>query len=370
MGAIHHITVGRELTQNSQTLNDTKDPTLSIGFVGDIMMMREYKLTFDPLIKRFFDGVDYIVGNLEGIITDQIPSFTKQAHPEVILDELNELLTLNTKWLLCVSNNHSIDFGNTKFIDSINTIQKPNNIQIKQKFNAFGRNDVPRAFLNDDFCISTATNWSNQKVWKCTSRFRDSELESYHCNNRFNILYPHWGYENERYVRKHIQKNAKELLTRNLEQDPVTRKKKWDLIFGHHPHVRQPIMVVEGEELKMPNGTPVRDSQGNKVLLKKLVAFSGGNFTSGVTFLRREKHIHGIIMRCEIGPLDNDPNHFAVGEVKWQKTVNEIVTDSQERTKIVKIGEGETGILRIYLTIISVAVIVAVVLLTIFGEFL
>jgi hypothetical protein len=75
-------------------------------------------------------------------------------------------------------------------------------------------------------------------------------------------------------------------------------------------------------------------------------------------------------MRCEFGPLDNDPNHFAVGEVKWQKTVNEIVTDSQERTKIVKIGEGETGILRIYLTIISVAVIVAVVLLTIFGEFL
>jgi len=372
MGAIHHITVGEELTQESLKLNDTKDPTLSIGFVGDIMMMRDYKLIFDPLVKSFFDGVNFIVGNLEGIITDQELSSisTKQAHSEVILDELNQLLNLNTKWLLCVSNNHSIDFGNTKFIDSINTIQKPNNQQNSQKFNAFGRNDVPRAFLKDDFCISTATNWSNQKAWKCASRFRDSELEGYHCNNRFNILYPHWGYENERYVRKSIQKSAKELLTRNLEQDPEARKKKWDLIFGHHPHVRQPIVVIEGEELKMPNGNPVKDSQGNNILLKKLVAFSGGNFTSGANFLRRKKHINGKIMRCEIGPLYNDPDHFAVGEVKWHNTVNEIVPDSQEKTKIVKIGEGETGILPIYMTIINVAVIVVVILLTIFREFL
>ena len=72
-------------------------------------------------------------------------------------------------------------------------------------------------------------------------------------------------------------------------------------------------------------------------------------------------------MRCDIGPLDNDPDHYAVGTVKWQKTVNEEVPNSPDPTKIVKIGEGETGIARIYLIIIAVAVLIATLLLTIFG---
>lgn len=369
MGGIHHITIGAELAEGTFTLNKTKDPTLKIGFVGDIMMMGDFKLTFDTSIKTFFDGVHFIVGNLEGIIADQETSGAEQVHPEEILNQLYPLLSNNAKWLLCVSNNHSIDFGNNKLIKSIKTIQKHSEDQNRKKFNAIGRNDVPRAFLDDDFCLSTATNWSNQKAWECTSRFKDSELDCYHCYGRFNILYPHWGYENEPYVRKRIQKNAKELLTRSLEQNSETRMKKWDLIFGHHPHVRQPVVVVKGEQLKMPDGSSVRDPQNNNnfVFLKKLVAFSGGNFTSGAIIARRKKHIHGIIMKCEIGPLDNDPDHFAVGKGEWRKTVNEEDPGSREPTKIVRIGEGETEIARIYLIIIAVAVIVVTILLTIFG---
>ncbi|GAH17076.1 unnamed protein product, partial [marine sediment metagenome] len=172
MGAYHHIIVGTELTRETCTLNDTGDPTLKIGFVGDIMMMGDFKLTFDPLIKSFFDGVHFIVGNLEGIISDQELSGAEQAHPNEILNRLYPLLSINAKWLLCVSNNHSIDFGNNKFIESIKNIQDHSDDQNRKNFNAIGRNDVPKAFLDDDFCLSTATNWSNQKVWECTSRFR------------------------------------------------------------------------------------------------------------------------------------------------------------------------------------------------------
>ncbi|MHA1467846.1 MAG: CapA family protein, partial [Promethearchaeota archaeon] len=335
-------------------LNPIKKPILSIGFVGDMMMMRKFLLTIDTPIKNFFRGVDFIVGNLEGIIINKKPFLTQQAHPEEILTPLASLLTNKSKWLLCVSNNHSIDFGNNKFNDSIKIIQNPNKPENQKKFIAFGRNDVHSAFINDKFSISTGTKWSNQKNWKCIPKFGNSEQDHYYNDGKFNILYPHWGYENERYVRSSIQDKGRELLTAG--------EKKWGLIFGHHPHVRQPVMIVK-DKLMKPNGTPLKGLDGNNIVIKKLVAFSGGNFTSGVNFLRKKKHIHGIIMRCEIGHLINDPNQIAVGVVKLQNSFNEKVPNSQQKTKIVKIGDGIAGRSRSYYVILGILLLVTVILL-------
>jgi len=335
-------------------LNPIRKPILSIGFVGDMMMMRKYTLTIDTPIKKFFKDVDFIVGNLEGIIIDKKPFLTQQAHPEKILTPLASILTNKSKWLLCVSNNHSIDFGNTKFNDSIKIIQAPNIPQTQNKFHVFGRNDVHSVYFDDKFCISTGTKWSNQKKWKCTSKFDNSELDNYYSDGKFNILYPHWGYENERYVRTSIKNKARELLTAG--------EKKWGLIFGHHPHVRQPVMVVK-DKLMKPDRTPLIGLDGNNLVIKKLVAFSGGNFTSGVNFLRKKKHIHGIIMRCEIGHLINDPKKIAVGVVKWQNTFNEKIPNSQQKTKIVKIGDGITGRSRFYYVILGILLLVTVIIL-------
>ncbi len=278
------------LTPTPPPLNKLEETKFRIGFVGDIMMMRKYKLTFHEKVKKFFNKVDIIVGNFEGIVTKQDPPLSKQAHPEnpeKILKQLQDLLGSNTKWLLCLSNNHSIDFGSKEFHKSLHKIRR------EPKIDVFGRNDVTNVFVKGkNINISTASEWSNQKTWDCISRFRNNEIDSYYSQNKFNIFYPHWGYENERYVRSNIQNNAKELLISNTAN-------KLDLIFGCHPHVRQPIMKVRDEFI---------DQHGNNIELWKLVAFSGGNFTSGVTFLRKKKHIHGIIMKCDIGPLKNYPN--------------------------------------------------------------
>ena len=315
------------VTRNFNTIRSTE---LTIGFVGDIMMMRGFELDYHHKVKNFFDDVDLIVCNLEGIIPKQKKHlFAKQSHIKKILNQLRPLLKNNAKCLVCVSNNHSIDFGNTKFLGSIDTTQEPNQQQNLEDYKVFGRDDVPKVFIDDNFCISTATNWSNQKQWTCISRFDDAFLDDI-CEDKFNILYPHWGYENERYTRRGIQKIAKKLLTRNSPQ-------KWDLIFGHHPHTRQPVMKVEKDGLK------------------KLVVFSGGNFTSGVNFFRKKKHIHGIIMKCKIGPLGN--GKYAVGEVEWWNTFNEIDPNSQEKTKIVKFGEGITGRSRLYMVFLVLVMI-------------
>ena len=342
------------IPEGKKTLNKIKDPKVWIGFVGDIMKMRKFKLEFDPPVKKFFEKIPFIVGNLEGIIPKQ-KGLLKQSHPVGILKELEGVLKTNTRWLLCVSNNHSIDYGNNDFFESVKIIQEHENEQNHNKnFDAFGRNDVPKVFVDNNICLSSATEWSNQKTWKCTSKFDTTKLDCYFCANKFNILYPHWGYENERYVRTNIKNRAEELL------------KKWDLIFAHHPHVRQPVMEVKGDKLKKQDGTPVLNQDGSEATLNKLVAFSGGNFTSGVTFIRKKKHIHGIIMKCEIGPLEHDVTQLAVGEVEWYNTFNK---KKAPKTKLVMKGVGIAGRSRTYYIVLGILVLLTAVFLYFFELF-
>jgi hypothetical protein len=291
-------------------LNQLARVDYNIGFVGDIMMMRNHDLIFHQDIIDFFNGVNIIVGNLEGIV--RIPGHTTctQAHVPDILTQLQRLLTPNTEWLLCLSNNHSIDFGNREFHDSLNLVHPTPNSYV------FGRNDVPNILSQHHAInIATATQWSNQGNWHCISQYEDGNVSdgfaALHLGNHFNIHFPHWSYENERYVRHSIQAHARTLLCGEDQIiPPGASANRWDLIFGHHPHVRQPIMTVD-------------DISRNGTQFRKLVVFSGGNFTSGVVFIRARKHLYGTIMRCQIGPLAADPAQLAIGDVRWQRTYNE-----------------------------------------------
>lgn len=313
-------------------LNTITEPKFKIGLVGDIMMLKKYLLDFDQEVIDFFMGVDIIIGNLEGIITPKNARIPKQRHENPpILDQLGTLLTNNTKWLLCLSNNHSIDFGNADFHDSLSKIQR------HPKFDVFGRNDVPNVLIqNFPINIASGTEWSNQKNWDCTSIYKSVEINSYHCPDKFNILFPHWGYENEKYIRERVRLDSEALLTglspdykkiqtfvRKVFKKKIIpeRNKKWDFIFGHHSHVRQPIMVFE-DELRDQEDNPITDSDGDNIRIKKLVAFSGGNFTSGANIIRKKKHIYGIIMKCEIGPLQSYEQKYAIGNVEWRRTIN------------------------------------------------
>lgn len=305
-------------------LNKIKESTFEIGFVGDIMRMknilRKYHLNFSPSVKFFFKNVNLLIGNLEGVITSKNGIFIRQGFQNKIIKELeNLLINQNTKWLLCLSNNHSADFGFLGFNQSFSkVIQNPN-------FSVFGRKDIPNLLLKNGINIASASEWSNKDYWEYISRYSNDELRKYYRHGNFNILYPHWGYENERYARARIQKDAKALLTGNTMkysryQESIRNcyckrilpsRCKWDLIFGHHSHVRQPIMQIIDDNA----------SNNNPREVKKLVVFSGGNFTSGALIIRKRKHTRGIILRCKIGPLIDCPTKLGIGRVTWRYTI-------------------------------------------------
>jgi hypothetical protein len=68
--------------------------------------------------------------------------------------------------------------------------------------------------------------------------------------------------------------------------------------------------------------------------IKKLVVFSGGNFTSGSLMLRRRKHIRGIILKCKIGPLTHCPSKLAIGEVLWKYTIIRSIKGNRKTRRV------------------------------------
>lgn len=264
--------IPREMTLNKIT------PEYHIGFVGDIMKMFGHDLLFDDSLFDFFnDDVQLIVGNLEGILTLQPGTVLSQRHDREIMEQLS-ILKHPKKWLLCLSNNHSGDFGFADFIFHLDQLRTMN-------FNVFGRKDVPNFVYKDTLNFVSGTMWSNQDGAQYMTRFEDVDEYFIDDGNIFNILYPHWHYEYELYPRESIVKECQEDI------------KGWDLIFGHHPHVVQPITKVEH------NG------------INKVLAYSGGNFCSG---LFKNPHEYGLIMKCEIGYLKDDDDQLAVGDLEWQ----------------------------------------------------
>ena len=320
-----------------------------IGFVGDIMTLGNYSLKFEKRIQKFFSKTDYIIGNLEGIIlTDRKikRSIAAQNHKNNILKHLEKIFNESNlngnrqKWILCVANNHSADYGIDEYNKSLEFIKKA------EKFIPVGDYALPSYLLaknsnQDEINIVTGTMWSNRKNLKLVSKFNHC-IRQFH-PDKFNILYPHWHYENECYVRSKVQRKSislqllgkyrdrkwrvifrilehftPDMIMKNLipkipliqriikhipylkrikAPDIQEKKQIWDLIFGHHPHVPQPITVYG----------------------KGILAYSGGNFTSSK---RRKKHISGMIMTCEIGQKDQS-GPFILGKIEWCYTINE-----------------------------------------------
>jgi hypothetical protein len=322
------------------------------------MKMDDYELKFEKRIQKFFSDVNLIVGNLEGIIyplTDQDATkeggLASQKHKEDILRQLKGMVSTEKKtetiWLLSVSNNHSADFGDKAFKDSRDHINKTPN------FYAFGDLDIKHSsFPWDDsqsmkeLNIVAGTMWTNKECGNLINRFK--RYNDHYKSEKFNILFPHWHYENESYVRSKIQRKSiyfflkgeyqernwniinyllelfsppdKEIkrawfqrkmkflykkLDKKQDKKPDEKqeiprkqiKQKWDLIFGQHSHVPQPI----------------------KDYGSGIICYSGGNFTSSE---RRKKHISGLVMKCEICK-SNNPDKLELGKVHWCYTRNE-----------------------------------------------
>lgn len=251
--------------------SSTLDPSAELVFVGDIMPGRGVDIqegifqSIAPVLK----SADLAVGNLEGAIGSeaQIQEDQDTLFPLVIHPDSAKILAGGGFDILSLANNHSFDLGLVGFNDTLSQLarygirplgvrsgspktQQPYYININGVRLAFiGLNAIPRM----DYAEMQVGNASDYvQGW-----VREEIRELIHqANNRSDvvILSIHWGYEYDLNIDPGQELIARELLEMGA-----------DLIVGHHPHVIQPVQLIESPS----TGGGTRN---------RMVAYSLGNF--------------------------------------------------------------------------------------------
>ena len=96
-------------------------PKYTISFIGDIMDMSSRDLIIDSSVKNFVRGSDFLIGNFEATLTSE-KAFAKKRHKPQIMDAL-ETLFQSKKTYLSTANNHSGDYGQPWFSNSIDQLR-------------------------------------------------------------------------------------------------------------------------------------------------------------------------------------------------------------------------------------------------------
>ena len=157
-------------------------PTRWIGFVGDIMPLRWREARISPRVSDFFAGCDRVVGNLEGIVTDE-PWFPfLQKHTPAIFPYLARVAPTG-KWVLGVANNHAPDYGDRGFGGTLAAIDAAGMEHV-------GSATRPRVDLGGGVTVTAWTEWTNGDTSCVPTRDPGPPASS-----GLHVAFPHWGYE-------------------------------------------------------------------------------------------------------------------------------------------------------------------------------
>ena len=264
--------------EGTTIINENIKSKYCIAAIGDIMDMHDKDLIISEDLKSFLSDSDYLLGNFEATITDMRSSMTAQRHSERIIDFFGENFRSNDIFL-SVANNHAADYSREIFDSSIQKLKDAN-------FNVFGFDKYSYIDLNEDIRVITGSIWSNMKE-DYVPNLSDLDIIE---RKKFNLLYPHWGYELEHYPRNETIESAVNFL----------EKSQIDAIIGHHSHCPQPIMIEPIERQKLQ--------------LNIVVAYSLGDFCTG---LKQKLYQFGIVVKIWIGEIPKK-NSMGISRIDWK----------------------------------------------------
>ena len=291
------ISTNGELNKTKVHAFSEKEEKIKLLFVGDIHFEEPIKSNInkyhDPFknIKDILTEKDLVIGNLETAITKNNEKNPKKYNFKIEEKYLTYLKNGKIN-LLSLANNHSYDYMEKGFEDTLESLKKyninyvgggdfkkshtPTIIEIKGRklcFLSYAHVNGGRVSIVTKEKIGINDGYDIKQV---NSDIRD--LESYGCFKK--IILEHWGVENEIKPRDREVKRAKEYLSLGI-----------DIVVGTHPHVVQKIT-----------------EQDNKI-----IAYSLGNF---LFYSSKEINRKNLGLSIEIDPL--------TGEMKIEKLEFEI----------------------------------------------
>ncbi|MDM8554686.1 CapA family protein [Desulfococcaceae bacterium HSG7] len=268
-------------------VNENTIPKFRIAFIGDIMDMAGKNETVSKNIKLFVQNCDYLVGNFEASITAEKKTYgLAQRHSPQIMDALANFFAPD-KTFLSLANNHAGDFGYKIFSESVAKLES-------RGFQIIGVTEKPFAEIGSDIRIVAGTAISN---YDCDYIVKMEDAVKHYAPDKFNVLYPHWGYDLELFPRPATVTLAKKIIT------------DFDAIIGHHAHNPQPVTVTNSN---------------------KLIAYGLGDFC---IWEELKHYLYGMIIKLDIGP--NSSGKWQIGQVEWRFTTCREKNSTDWETKIV-----------------------------------
>ena len=269
-----------------------------IGFMGDLMRLGSTQVMLTEEVRAFFDEVDYVICNIEGVLTDSStavkPVFMGQRLSMAVVDVLKQLKD-PAKVLISCANNHAGDYGIHHFKHMLEVLAG-------EGFHVIGSSERPRMELPGGVNVVACTQWTNQPV-SFLSFFSEVD-KHFDPEATANILVMHWGYEMQLFPSPHQILIAQDLL------------KKWTMLIGHHSHCPQPVTSY-----------PVGHYQ-------KLVAYSLGNFTYRWD---RQKYRYGSILKVDLGP--DLYGQWQVGTCQWAHSEVFFLSGGRRRSAEIRVAD-------------------------------
>lgn len=207
-----------------------KGKEISMIFTGDLMPFGDTKPSHTMALEQFLASADYIVFNLEGIVTDR-RRFLALSHSDTPLYDY-----LHTSFgrgvILNVANNHASDFGRKAF-----SLQ--NQRLRDQGFLVIGDTPTPLK-IEDQITLSARTFLSNQPpIIETLSLTHPSISHEWRLlQHTYNIFMPHWGYE------MHLSPTQEQIALYHSIVPAI-----YDSVIGNHAHTPQPVYLSESSVL-------------------------------------------------------------------------------------------------------------------------
>lgn len=207
-----------------------KGKEISMIFTGDLMPFGDTKPSHTIALEQFLASADYIVFNLEGVVTDR-RRFLALSHSDTPLyDYLHT--TFGRRVILNVANNHASDFGRKAF-----SLQ--NQRLRDQGFLVIGDTPTPLT-IEDQITLSASTFLSNQPpIIETLSLSHPSVYHEWRPpQHTYNIFMPHWGYE------MHLSPTQEQIKMYHSIVPAI-----YDSVIGNHAHTPQPVYLSESSVL-------------------------------------------------------------------------------------------------------------------------
>ena len=207
-----------------------KGKEISMIFTGDLMPFGDTKPSHTMALEQFLSSADYIVFNLEGVVTVR-RRFLALSHSDTPLYDY-----LHTSFgrgvILNVANNHASDFGRKAF-----SLQ--NQRLRDQGFLVIGDTPAPLT-IEDQITLSARTFLSNQPpIIETLSLTHPSISHEWRLlQHTYNIFMPHWGYE------MHLSPTQEQIALYHSIVPAI-----YDSVIGNHAHTPQPVYLSESSVL-------------------------------------------------------------------------------------------------------------------------